>query len=269
MNMKVSSKTKISEVIIADKRSIDVMSEINSHFKKLKNPILRKLFAGHVTIADAAKIGGVDPEVILKKLEGIGFEADYRKYDVEETSENDNLSIKNQKIIELDVRQTLGKGVDPFDDIMKAISTLGSDETLKIVNTFEPIPLIRVLKEKGFDSSVERIPPDLVITYFKKAYEIGNKKPEPVRAESTEAEFDQLYDQFSGRLTEIDVRHLEMPLPMAEILSALERLPEGNALFVNHKRIPQFLLGELENRSYSLVSKVVDEANTKLIIYKK
>lgn len=267
--MRINTNTKISELITVDKRAIDVIAEINGHFKKLKNPILRKLFAGRVTIADAAKIGGVEHEVILGRLEAIGFEIDQSYVIREETGENQNQIALDNKVLELDVRSTLANGVDPFDEIMQAISTLGSGETLKIINSFEPIPLIRVLREKGFDSSVERIPPDLVITYFTKSSGSENQQLKHNTEPSSIKEFDLIFDEFSGRLIEIDVRHLEMPLPMVEILSALEQLPDGKALFVNHKRIPQFLLGELENRSYSLVSKIVDEANTKLIIYKK
>lgn len=267
--MRINTNTKISELITVDKRAIDVIAEINGHFKKLKNPILRKLFAGRVTIADAAKIGGVEPEVILGRLEAIGFEIDQSYVIREETGENQNQIALDNKVLELDVRSTLANGVDPFDEIMQAISTLGSGETLKIINSFEPIPLIRVLREKGFDSSFERIPPDLVITYFTKSSGSENQQLKHNTEPASIKEFDLIFDEFSGRLIEIDVRHLEMPLPMVEILSALEQLPDCKALFVNHKRIPQFLLGELENRSYSLVSKIVDEANTKLIIYKK
>jgi len=69
-------------------------------------------------------------------------------------------------------------------------------------------------------------------------------------------------------MVELDVRHLEMPMPMVTILESLETLKEGEALFVHHQRLPQFLLPELENRRYIWASKVVDEGNTKLIIFK-
>lgn len=267
--MKIDSKTKISDILGADKRSVDVISEINSHFKKLKNPIFRKLFAGRVTLADAAKVGGIKTTEILKKLESLGFEVDYDKIDQPELEKDGQPAIKAEKMVELDVRATLAGGIDPFDEIMQAISNMGSDKTLKIINTFEPIPLIRLLREKGFNSRVERVPPDLVITYFRKSSVNESLRPKAAKSTKTDEGFEMVYEKYCDKLVEIDVRHLEMPLPMVEILSSLENLPDGKALYVNHKRIPQFLLGELENRSYSLVSKVVDEVNTKLIIYRK
>lgn len=47
----------------------------------------------------------------------------------------------------LDVREIDG---EPFDDIMAALETLDSDETLRLVNSFEPEPLYAVLEKRGF-----------------------------------------------------------------------------------------------------------------------
>lgn len=48
----------------------------------------------------------------------------------------------------------------------------------------------------------------------------------------------------------VDVRELSMPMPMMMILGKLDDLPEGHALFAHHKRIPVFLLPELEERGF-------------------
>ena len=62
------------------------------------------------------------------------------------------------------------------------------------------------------------------------------------------AGWDEILDRFKGNLETVDVRELEMPLPMHTILEALETLPADKALFVYHKRIPVFLLPELEEQ---------------------
>ncbi|MDP2088851.1 MAG: hypothetical protein Q8J84_05565 [Flavobacteriaceae bacterium] len=51
---------------------------------------------------------------------------------------------------------------------------------------------------------------------------------------------------------EIDVREMEMPLPMITIVNELENLKDYNALLVNHHRIPQILLNDLENRNLNI-----------------
>jgi len=66
----------------------------------------------------------------------------------------------------------------------------------------------------------------------------------------------------------VDVRQLEMPLPMHTILEALGTLPAEKALFVYHKRIPVFLLPELEERNLSYRIKEISETEVHLLIYK-
>lgn len=57
----------------------------------------------------------------------------------------------------LDVRALDG---EPFGIIMKALDALGEDETLLLVNGFEPEPLYGVLRNRGFDYEAERIAED-------------------------------------------------------------------------------------------------------------
>ncbi|HHH52803.1 MAG TPA: DUF2249 domain-containing protein [Bacteroidetes bacterium] len=269
--MKINAQTKISDIIKANKDVIDVIATINKHFKKLKNPILRKVLAPRVTVADAAKIGGIDIDILLDRLSSVGFEverSEKEKSNKKNPKENiDNFSGK--EIIELDARIDLEKGIDPFKSIMSAIKKLPKGKVLKIINTFEPLPLIKILSEKGYAFKVER-ENNLVYTYFTKIQ--GKPKKDDLPAEIIEDDkelFDKVLDSYKGKLKEIDVRDLEMPLPMVTILQEIEDLPEGFALYVHHKRIPQFLLKELQERGYNLVGKKLDEANTKLIIYKK
>ena len=66
--MKISSNTKISDVFRENKDAIDIIASINDHFKKFKNPVLRKVLASRVTIKEAANIGNISPNEILRKL---------------------------------------------------------------------------------------------------------------------------------------------------------------------------------------------------------
>jgi uncharacterized protein (DUF2249 family) len=92
-----------------------------------------------------------------------------------------------------------------------------------------------------------------------------NKKTE---AESDKPVFKEIEKRFAGKMKEIDVRHLEMPLPMVTILEEIEGLKEGDALYVHHKKLPQYLLPELEERNFKWASQDIDESNIKLIIFK-
>ena len=171
------------------------------------------------------------------------------------------------KIIELDVRPILSSGVDPFEKIMETLNEINDEDTLKIINTFEPVPLINKLKTQGYTHKTERPDNGEVHTFLSK---IDNfSKTEDLKKETTDLSFEELETKYAGKLKEVDVRDLEMPMPMVTILEEIEKLTSGEALFVHHKRLPQYLLPELEDRNFTLAEKEIDENNLKLIIYKK
>lgn len=277
--MTISSTTKISVLIKANPASIDSIVSINKHFEKLRNPILRKILASRVTIADAARIGGCTVEDFLLKLIPLGFEISPET--ILTTTNTNNMSEKKRpafmatitpaNTVTLDVRAELASGKDPFQIIMGAISTLPPDHFLVIVNIFEPAPLIGVLKRKGFIHYTEELQKDLFHTYFKLEEAAVNIPKEELNRPSKEpipVDFAKMLEKFSGKMKTIDVRFLEMPLPMVTILQELDLLPTDQALFVQHKKIPQFLLPELEEMNFSWLIREDGEGDVKLLIYR-
>lgn len=57
----------------------------------------------------------------------------------------------------LDVREVDG---EPFNDIMGALNELEADESLLLINSFEPEPLYDVLAERGFAHDTEQVAAD-------------------------------------------------------------------------------------------------------------
>ena len=172
------------------------------------------------------------------------------------------------KTVTLDVRKTIQSGVDPFSEIMAEVQKLGNDETLQIINIFEPIPLINKLKNEGFDSWTERPEEGIVHTFFKKQSESSESTDLPSVTKSDTESFQQKLASFGDKKQLIDVRHLEMPEPMVNILMELEKLPDDHVLLVEHKKIPQFLLPELKNRNYEILSNEIDSDHIQFLIYK-
>ena len=85
-----------------------------------------------------------------------------------------------------------------------------------------------------------------------------------------EESFASICSKFTKEQTkEIDVRELEMPGPMEKILSELAQLPAGNALYINHKRVPFYLLEELADKEYQVHINNREEGNVKMLIFKK
>lgn len=58
---------------------------------------------------------------------------------------------------ELDVREIDG---EPFSDIIAALEAVSEDETLVLINSFEPEPLYTVLDQRGFTYETTRVADD-------------------------------------------------------------------------------------------------------------
>ncbi len=270
--MKINENTRVSELIKYSEEAIDAIASINKLFVRLKNPILRKMLAKRVSISDAAKIGGAKVEDFYKVLKPLGFEygktivnnnkKPSKKYKFKDMN-IDNIDPKT--ITELDVRDEIAGGKDPFEIIMDAIKVLPKGNTLKLINVFEPIPLINKLNKKGYESFVDNSQAGIVITYFHKKEEM--ELDEETRYASKDT-FEKVKDFYGDKIVEIDVRGLEMPEPMLQTLSNAEELEEGHALYVNHKKVPQYLIPELEDRGFKFLVYEIEEGNVKLLIFR-
>ncbi len=268
--MTINANTKISSLLKYNSDALEAIVSISPKFTKLRNPILRKVIAARTSISMASKLGGCSVDDFFKKLQPLGFEIDQAAVVMKKENENKPVpgfvNIGADKMIELDVRSVIESGKDPLDIIVKKVKTLETGSVLKIINSFEPTPLMHLLGKQGFESYAETISDDLVNTYFYKKSGIN------VLAENKETDhskgWDEILNRFKGKLETIDVRALEMPLPMHTILEALETLSMDKALFVYHKRIPVFLLPELEEQQFSYRIKEISDAEVHLLIYK-
>lgn len=268
--MLVNQHTKIAALLKQHPEALETIVSINPTFEKLRNPFLRKLMAGRVSIGMAAKIAGCIEEDFYGALKPLGFIAET---DGSETGGETNQlplflqSIKPGQVVELDVRPTLEAGKDPLKQILAKVKALAPAEVLKITNTFEPTPLILMLKKKGFQSWADPDKPGQVETWFfrEKGVEAGPETPLPPAGNE---DWEQVKERFTGRLPEIDVRELEMPQPMMRILESLNSLPDDKALFVIHKRMPVFLLPELAERGFDYRSRQISDNEVHLLIFR-
>lgn len=273
--MKISPDTKISEILKENKEAIEVIASVNKHFRKLRNPFLRKTLGSRVSIKEAASIGGVLPEEIISKLSEIGFEVEnsISKHKSPEGKKyrDESFSIPKDKIsITLDVRRQIEKGKDPIKRIISSSQKLDTDEFMLVINKFEPLPIIHLLGERGFSSKVEKLAEDEIHTYFWKKEakkDCADNEPKTIRIVELD-EFEAKAGKFES-IKKIDVRHLEMPEPMVRILEEIELITEDSALYVDHKKVPQYLLPQLEKRSFEAMAHEIDSNYIKLLIYNK
>lgn len=62
-----------------------------------------------------------------------------------------------ERIRDVDVRDQLRRGEEPFDRIMGAASSVEEGEVLRVRALFEPEPLYGVLGSRGFEHWTERL----------------------------------------------------------------------------------------------------------------
>lgn len=265
----INANTKIARIIKEHPDALEAIINISSKFETYRNPLLRKVFVGRTTLAMAAEMAGCEMTVFFNKLKPLGFEIDQAILPVEEQTKKLPAFISQlskEQIIDFDVRELLASGKDPLNLILNKIKTVQSGQALKIINTFEPVPLIKMLENQGFAVYSDVISDDLVETYFHKKTETEAISTTPKASASNG--WDEVMDRYKDNLVTVDVRQLEMPLPMHTILTELDKLPRDKALYVYHKRIPVFLLPELADQKFEYRINEISDGNVQLLIYK-
>ena len=192
-------------------------------------------------------------------------------------------ALDESRILDLDVRQDLREGREPFQRIMHARHALAEDGVLRLRAIFEPKPLYGVLAREGFGHWTERLADDDWRVWFypdgSRAQTVTPAAPTPPanasipaagsgypstaaaagsasaptpRAPSTGK---PLHNCGTPRpeptdMHLLDVRGMEPPEPMSATLEALATLPRGHTLVQINARVPRFLLPELESRGF-------------------
>jgi uncharacterized protein (DUF2249 family) len=145
-------------------------------------------------------------------------------------------------------------------------------QVLCVINSFIPAPLVSLLEKDKVEHFTEKAGVDEYHTFFLKSAPVrafSASPPDRIIKDDAET-FARLCKRFPvERMQEIDVRALEMPLPMEAILRALGLLPGDGALYVLHKRIPVYLLDELAGRGFEVHIYVLEKALVHLLIFKK
>nr|PZN91562.1 MAG: hypothetical protein DIU52_03075 [bacterium] len=188
-------------------------------------------------------------------------------------------AIAPECIVDLDVREDLRAGREPFTRIMAAREALPAGGVLRVRAIFEPVPLYRVMQRHGFAHWTEELAADDWRVWFwregeaqalavtadatnsaaAEAHDSGSRDgphtpPAPRRADAADVAGPDEANDATGQEDDVvvlDVRGLEPPEPMVRTLEALERLPAGATLVQINARVPRFLLPRLEERGFT------------------
>ncbi len=246
----IRASDRVSAVLAKDERLLEVFVQASSTFEKLRIPAMRKTMARLVTVEQAARVAGIDPVALVDRLnratggDAIEVEA---VASTEPTEPASSLpawlaALPADRLVELDVRDDLRKGQEPFHRIMGAVGTLPDDSVLCLRATFEPAPLYAVLGKRGLAHFTERLAADDWRVWFHRG-EAAQVAPVVEAARADGGSDDDV--------VVLDVRDLEPPEPMVRTLEALASLPRGKTLVQINVRVPQFLLPKLTERGFT------------------
>lgn len=251
--MVIRAGDRVASVLDRDERLLEVFIAASPVFERLKNPGMRRTMARLVTVEQAARIARLDPADLLDRLNDsagarAGLEAPEptaeERMKVTEAGMPLHLSeLPLDRLLDLDVREDLRLGREPFSRIMAAKASLPAGGVLRLRATFEPVPLYHVLGKQGFDHWTERLADDDWRVWFFRSASTPDAAAPDGCVGGGESEDDDV--------VVLDVRGLEPPEPMVRTLAALEALPAGKTLLQINVRTPQFLLPRLDELGFS------------------
>ena len=249
--MIIHTDDRLSSVLARDERLLEVLAAAAPQLEGLRNPSLRKNMAPRVTVAQAAQIAGLDATVLAERLN--------RALDAQPPREAPAptaltaptapstpvpaalLATPASLLVDVDVREDLRSGIEPFARIMGAARELAPNSVLRIRAIFEPAPLYGVFAKKGLAHFTEQLAADdWRIWFFRKE---GDSSSEQVSAQSEKAAAEE-------DVIVLDVRGLEPPEPMIQTFEALATMPRGKTLLQINVRVPQFLLPKLDEQGF-------------------
>jgi hypothetical protein len=245
--------TRISDALAVRPELRAILPAFHPAFSKLSHPILGKVLPRLVTVADAARIAGVEVDALLAVMNLPGPPPGPPPAPAARVSEPAPHWLAASPVRELDARPTLAAGGEPFAPIMTALRELDAGAVLTVLAPFEPAPLLRLMAGRGWFTHVGWDGDTCRASFWRPAAAGETDAAEPGERLTTGPD---------GRV--LDVRGLEPPRPMELVLAAVDA-EGGVPLTVVHEREPVLLFPRLAERGLAwTVSHVADHVEIRI-----
>jgi len=165
--MVIIGSTKVQDALNEHPELKEILIRISPKFERLNNDFIFKTVSKFATFNDVAKIGKVSICKILHLLnEKIGTAEELLKVFPDCIKEIDSLKESKKeiqipdfvKIVDFDVRN---RSDYFFPEIMNHLRDLGSNSALKIISTFDPIPLKKMIEAVHYSHITKEINQEL------------------------------------------------------------------------------------------------------------
>lgn len=187
--MLIKADSKLEDVLTEYPELKETLQKMSDKFSKLDNKLIYNTVGKFARMSDIAKMGGFSTCEVLHTLNKVIGKEDELAASFPECIEAEVLldELRDEKPAWLNDQNSfaemnvIGSEEDPLAEIMKKAQSIEEGEGFKLVQIFEPIPLINMLESLGFDYYSEKINDFKYHIYFYKV-ESGEKNEE--RADS-------------------------------------------------------------------------------------
>lgn len=175
--MKIDPNTKVAALLEAYPALEQTLMDLSPSFAKLRNPVLRRTVARVTTLQQAARIAGISPGVMVQTLRrAAGLtdnEPDSGAGDTDKTSGETTGGTSggasgetsggvsgetsapawfdaSRITVRYDATPVIESGRSPMNEIIRLAEDLGCCDIMELTAPFQPVPIIDLLKTKGF-----------------------------------------------------------------------------------------------------------------------
>lgn len=151
----ITPNTKVGELLLDYPELEPVLIAMAPAFEKLKNPILRRTVARVATLAQAARVAGLEPRTLVVELrrhagQEVGEPWPHPAERDAPASTEEPPWVSEVRIVErLDADALLASGSHPMAALGPRVAALGAGEALELVASFYPAPLVDALTARG------------------------------------------------------------------------------------------------------------------------
>ena len=155
--MEINLQTKIAALLEAYPALEETLLELSPAFAKLRNPVLRRTVAKVATIRQAAQMAGISPPEMVQALrQAAGLSSvdmtDGNTADDEDDATPPEWFDKAQIAVRYDITPLINSGDSPMQEIIRLSKSLQNNEIMELTTPFKPVPIMDLLKSKGFQS---------------------------------------------------------------------------------------------------------------------
>jgi hypothetical protein len=173
MSLPIDPETRLGALLDAYPGVENTLLAAAPALAELKNPVLRQTVAGLTNLEQAAAIGGIPAQELVRRLrEAAGqsapLELPVLGASLSASSAEPAPAWVNEELVryEIDADQMLARGEHPIGPIRQWFAALKPGHIIRLTSSFRPAPLIESLRRNGASVHSEERTPGAHVIYI-------------------------------------------------------------------------------------------------------